>query len=299
MATQLEAAPTWRIERARHPGRWVAAGALALLISMMVSNLLTNDRYEWDVVRSYLTAPSILSGVVQTILLTASSMAMGIGLGIVLALMRFSPNPLVKWASLTYVWFFRGTPVLVQLLFIFNISALLPRLSLGIPWGPEFVSGSANSFVTAFVAALLGLGLNEGAYMAEIVRGGILSVDHGQSEAAAALGMRRSLAMRLVVLPQAMRVIIPPTGNEIIGMLKTTSIVSVIALPELLFSTQIIYARTYQVIPLLIVACIWYLIMTSILTVIQVRLERRFARGGRNTGVAVRGSTPTPLNESA
>jgi len=213
--------------------------------------------------------------------------------------MRFSPNPLVKWASLTYVWFFRGTPVLVQLLFIFNISALLPRLSLGIPWGPEFVSGSANSFVTAFVAALLGLGLNEGAYMAEIVRGGILSVDHGQSEAAAALGMRRSLAMRLVVLPQAMRVIIPPTGNEIIGMLKTTSIVSVIALPELLCSTQIIYARTYQVIPLLIVACIWYLIMTSILTVIQVRLERRFARGGRNTGVAVRGSTPTPLNESA
>ena len=278
------ATEAWKIERARHPGRWVAAAAVLVLLVMLVNNLLTNQRFEWGVVRSYFTTRAILAGVVQTLLLTALAMLIGIVVGVLLAVMRFSPNPLVKGVSAVYVWFFRGTPVLVQLLFLFNISALIPRVSLGIPFGPEFVAGSANTFVTGFVAAVLGLGLNEGAYMAEIVRGGILSVDHGQSEAALALGMRRSLSMRLIVLPQAMRVIIPPMGNEVIGMLKTTSIVSVIAVPELLNSTQLIYSRTYQVIPLLIVACLWYLVMTSVLSLFQVRLERRFSRGGHRSG---------------
>ncbi len=208
-------------------------------------------------------------------------MAIGIALGVLLAVMRLSANPLVSGASWTYIWFFRGTPVLVQILFWYNVAALYPRFSIGLPFGPELTSFSANSVITTFVAGMLALGLNEGAYMAEIVRAGIISVDEGQTEAAKSLGMTRLLTMRRIVLPQAMRVIIPPTGNETISMLKTTSLVSAIALapPELLGAAQNIYDRTYEVIPLLIVASIWYLVLTTILTVGQYYLERRYARG--------------------
>src|SRR4051794_31462173 len=207
-------------------------------------------------------------------------MAIGIALGVVLAVMRLSPNPLVTGFSWFYVWFFRGTPVLVQLLFWSFVSALYPQISLGIPFGgPVLVHGSANAVITPFVAAILGLGLNEGAYMAEIVRAGILSVDEGQTEAAQALGMTRLQMMRRIVLPQAMRVIIPPTGNETISMLKTSSLVSVIAYSELLYSVQLIYAVNYKQIPLLMVASIWYLIVTTVLSVGQYYLERRFGRG--------------------
>jgi polar amino acid transport system permease protein len=206
-------------------------------------------------------------------------MAVGIVLGVVLATMRLSPNPLVKGASWIYVWLFRGTPVLVQLLFWNFISALYPRISLGIPFGPSFIHANANVLITPFVAAILGLGLNEGAYMAEIVRAGILSVDEGQTEAAQALGMTRMQTLRRIVLPQAMRVIIPPTGNETISMLKTSSLVSVIAYQELLYSVQLIYAVNYRQIPLLIVASLWYLIVTSVLSVGQYYLERHFGRG--------------------
>jgi polar amino acid transport system permease protein len=206
-------------------------------------------------------------------------MAIGIALGTLLAVMRLSPNPLVSGAAWLYIWFFRGTPVLVQILFWFNISALYPRIPVGIPFAPAFTSFNAQTVITPFVAGMLALGLNEGAYMAEIVRAGIISVDEGQSEAAQALGMTRLLTMRRIVLPQAMRVIIPPTGNETISMLKTTSLVSVVALTDLLYSVQLIYSRTYQTIPLLIVASIWYLIMTTVLTVGQYYLERHFGRG--------------------
>lgn len=214
-----------------------------------------------------------------TIELTAISMAIGIVLGVVLAVMRLSTNPLVSSASWIYIWVFRGTPVLVQILFWNYIGALYPRISLGVPFGPQFFHVSANSLITPFAAGILALGLNEGAYMAEIVRAGILSVDEGQTEAAHALGMTRLQTMRRIVLPQAMRVIIPPTGNETISMLKTSSLVSVIALSELLYSAQLIYAVNYRTIPLLIVASLWYLILTTLFSVGQYHLERRFGRG--------------------
>jgi polar amino acid transport system permease protein len=198
----------------------------------------------------------------------------------VLAVMRLSPNPLVAATSGFYIWFFRGTPVLVQILFWSFISALYPKISLGIPFGgPEFVHGDANSIITPFLAAILALGLNEGAYMAEIVRAGIISVDEGQTDAASALGMTRLQTMRRIVLPQAMRVIIPPTGNETISMLKTTSLVSVIAYPELLYSAQLIYAVNYLQIPLLLTVCIWYLVVTTILSIGQFYIERHYGRG--------------------
>jgi polar amino acid transport system permease protein len=274
----------------RHPGRWVAAAVVLLLAVVVIRSLVTNDRFEWDVVGDYLFDDRILDGVLLTIELTVASMAVGIVLGVLLAVMRLSPNPLVAGSAGFYVWLFRGTPVLVQLLFWNFIAALYPEISIGIPFGgPEFFSFEANAVITAFVAALLGLGLNEGAYMAEIVRAGILSVDEGQAQASHALGMTRLQTMRRIVLPQAMRVIIPPTGNETISMLKTTSLVSVIATSELLYSAQLIYAENYRTIQLLIVASIWYLAMTTVLSIGQYYLERRFGRGTRQ------GQALTPL----
>jgi polar amino acid transport system permease protein len=263
----------------RHPGRWVAALVILVLAAMLLHTIVTNPRWEWGIVGEYFTSKRIVSGLLSTFLLTAIAMAVGIVLGLVLAVMRLSANPLVRSASSAYIWFFRGTPVFVQIIFWFNISALFPKLSLGIPFGPEFVSGSANSFITPFLAAILALGLNEAAYMAEIVRAGILSVDGGQTEAAQALGMGRLLTLRRVVLPRAMRVIIPPTGNQTIGMLKTTSLVSVIAYTELLYSAQLIYSANYKTIPLLLVASIWYLLATTVLSIAQYYIERRFGRG--------------------
>jgi polar amino acid transport system permease protein len=263
----------------RHRGRWVAGLVILFLVYAVAVSLATNKRFEWSVVRHYLTASEILHGLVLTLELTVTSMAIGIALGVLLAVMRLSPNPLVSGVSWVYIWFFRGTPVFVQILFWFNIPALYPHFSIGIPLGPQFGSVNVISLITPFVAGMLALGLNEGAYMAEIVRAGIISVDEGQSEAAKALGMTRLLTMRRIVLPQAMRVIIPPTGNETISMLKTTSLVSAIAVTELLYSAQIIYARTYQTIQLLIVASIWYLIVTTILSFGQSYLERYFGRG--------------------
>jgi polar amino acid transport system permease protein len=251
--------------------------------------VVTNPRFGWGTVGHYLFSSRVLDGLVVTLELTVIAMAIGITLGVVLAVMRLSPNPLVSSASWGYIWFFRGTPVLVQLLFWSFISALYPQISLGIPFGPQLVHGNANSIITPFVAAILGLGLNEAAYMAEIVRAGILSVDEGQSEAAQSLGMTRLLTMRRIVLPQAMRVIIPPTGNETISMLKTSSLVSVIAYKELLYSVQLIYAVNYLQIPLLLVASIWYLVITTILSIGQYYVERRFGRG------ATREPPPTPL----
>jgi polar amino acid transport system permease protein len=273
----------------RHPGRWAAAAVILVLIAMLAHSLVSDGTYQWGTFGQYFTSSVILQGLALTIELTIIAMAIGIALGVVAAVMRLSPNPIVSGAGWVYVWFFRGTPVLVQLLFWYNISALYPRLSLGVPFGPDFVHGNVNPIITAFTAAILGLGLNEGAYMSEIVRAGLLSVDHGQTEAAQALGMSRGLTLRRIVLPQAMRVIIPPTGNETIGMLKTTSLASTIALSELLRATQNIYSRTYQTIPMLIVASVWYLTLTSVLSVGQYYLERYFARG------SARALPPTPL----
>jgi polar amino acid transport system permease protein len=283
-AAAIEAVPV------RHPGRWVVAALTIVLAADIVYSVATNANFHWDVFGQYFTSTRVLNGLVATIELTVVSMAIGIVLGVVLAVMRLSPNPLVAGFSWFYIWFFRGTPVLVQLLFWSFIAALYPKVSLGIPFGgPVLVQGSANAVITAFVAAILGLGLNEGAYMAEIVRAGILSVDEGQTEAAHALGMTRLQTMRRIVLPQAMRVIVPPTGNETISMLKTSSLVSVIAYSELLYSVQLIYAVNFRQIPLLMVACVWYLIVTTILSIGQYYLERYYGRG------AARRLPDTPL----
>jgi polar amino acid transport system permease protein len=201
----------------------VAAAIVLLLAAVIVRSVATNPRFEWSVFTHYFSSSQVMHGLVVTLELTVIAMVIGIALGIVLAVMRLSPNPLVSGFAWIYIWFFRGTPLLVQLLFWNFISALYPKIALGIPFGPQFVHLSANSIITPFVAAILGLGLNEAAYMAEIVRGGILSVEEGQSEAASALGMTRLLTMRRIVLPQAMRVIVPPTGNETISMLKNTA----------------------------------------------------------------------------
>ncbi|GAA4687594.1 amino acid ABC transporter permease [Pseudonocardia yuanmonensis] len=263
----------------RHPGRWVAVAVMAVLAAMLVHTIVTNDGFGWPVVGDYLFSPPVLNGLKNTLILTVLSMAIGIVGGVLLAVMRLSPNWILSSVAALYIWVFRGTPLIAQLLFWNFLSALYPRLSLGVPFGPEFVTFDTNQLINQFAACLLGLGLNEAAYMAEIVRGGIASVEHGQTEAAGALGMSRAQTLRRIVLPQAMRVIIPPTGNETISMLKTSSLVVVIGYFELLTSVQRIYSVNFQTIPLLIVAAIWYLALTSILSVGQGFIERRYGRG--------------------
>jgi polar amino acid transport system permease protein len=268
-----------QVVRLRHPGRWVAVAVVVLILAALVHSLVTNERFQWGVVFGYLFSGSILRGLVNTLVLTLIAMVVGLLLGVLLAVARESRNPLLAGAAGAYVGFFRGTPLLVQLIFWFNLSALYPVLSLKIPFGPTLLEGSSNTLITPLVAAILGLGLNEAAYMAEIVRAGLQSVDAGQTQAAQALGMTGRQVFARIVLPQALRVIIPPTGNQTISMLKTTSLVSVIALPELLYAAQIIYSRTYEVIPLLIAASLWYLALTTVLSVGQGFLERRLGRG--------------------
>jgi polar amino acid transport system permease protein len=273
----------------RHPGRWIAALIVLVIAVAIVHSVVTDPRFEWSVVGHYLFDERIFEGLRITLELTLIAMAIGIVLGIVLAIMRLSPNPLVAGGSWLYIWFFRGTPVLVQLLFWYNIAALYPHIGLGIPFGPSFVHPDANKLITPFTAAILGLGLNEGAYMAEIVRAGIISVDEGQSDAARSLGMTRLATMRRIVLPQAMRVIIPPTGNETISMLKTTSLVSVIAVADVLYAAQNIYSVNFKTIQLLIVASLWYLACTSVLYVGQFYLERYYGRGSSREEVSTLG----------
>lgn len=263
----------------RHPGRWIAAGVMLVLAAMLVNSLVTNPAWRWDVVWDFLFSSRVLSGLWVTIELTLLAMVIGVVLGIVIAIMRLSANPIVSTIAWLYAWFFRGTPVLVQVIFWSFIAILYPVLSLGIPFGPEFVYFDSNLLIPIFAGAVLGFGLNEAAYMSEIVRAGIMSVDPGQTEAAEALGMSRLKILRRIVLPQAMRVIIPPTGNETISMLKTTSLASVIAVGDLFTQVQLIYGGNLQQVPLLVVASIWYLVLTSLLSVAQYFIERRFSRG--------------------
>ncbi|MFD7601601.1 amino acid ABC transporter permease [Streptomyces mirabilis] len=269
------------ILRRRRPGQWVLTLVVLLLASALARSLVTNPRFGWDTVGAWLFSRTVMGGLLATLELTAAAMVIGLALGVGLALMRLSDNTVARAVSWAYIWLFRGTPLLVQLLFWGFISALYPTLSLHLPFLPAIGVVPANSVVTTFTAALLGLGLNEAAYLAEIIRAGIVSVDDGQTEAAEALGLSRARTLRRIILPQAMRVIIPPVGNETISMLKTTSLVSVLAYAELLYSVQIVYARTYQTIPLLIVASIWYLAVTTLLNIGQHHLERHFAKGSR------------------
>ena len=266
------------IVRLRHPWRWVAIVVIVLYAAEALRFMATSQELHWDLVGGYLFEESILRGLWMTVRLTVVAMLVGVSLGTVLAVMRLSDNPVFRGVAGAYVWLFRGTPILVQLLFWFFLGSVLPVIGFGIPFGPDLVSGETSQVITPFMAAILGLGLNEGAYMAEIVRAGIGSVDKGQTEAAEALGMSPVTTYRRIILPQAARLIVPPTANQTISMLKLTSLVLVIGLAELTTTAQLIYGRNFQQIPLLIVASIWYLTLTTVLTLIQGRLERRLGR---------------------
>jgi polar amino acid transport system permease protein len=263
------------VVKKHHVGRWITAAVLLALVALLLRSVVSNDRFGWPAVGDYLFDARVVHGVYLTLVLTVACMAIGIALGIILAVMRLSPNRVAQAVALAYGSFFRGIPVLVQLIFWFNISALYPHLTFGLPG----VDLNANKLVTPFVAGILGLGLHEAAYMAEIVRGGIRAVDEGQVEAARALGLRRSQILRRIVLPQAMAMIVPPTGNEVVGMLKTSSLVSVLAVAELLYSAQLIYSVNYQTIPLLVVASLWYLALTAVFSAGQFWVERHYSRG--------------------
>jgi polar amino acid transport system permease protein len=263
----------------RHPWRWVAAVVVLAIAAEAIYTFAAAPALDWRVVGQYLFFPEILRGIVVTLELTVIAMAIGAILGVILAVMRLSVNPVVSTLSWFYIWFFRGTPVLVQLFFWYNIALILPHLSIGIPFTNIEWVGTTNQIVSPFLAAILGLGLNEAAYMSEVVRAGIISVDHGQTEAAQALGMTRIGVMRRIVLPQAMRVILPPTGNETISMLKTSSLAYITTVAELFYVQTEISNANFRIVELLIVASVWYLVMTSILTFGQYYLERYFARG--------------------
>ena len=267
----------------RHYGRWVSALVVLLLVVWLISAAVKSHFVDFEVVRHYLFKPIILKGVRNTIILSVAAQAAGVVLGVLFAVMRVSKNPVMKAVASFYIWFFRGTPVLVQLFFWFNaVPSVFKTLTITIPFtNVTLYSTPMVQFMTPFMAAFLGLALNEGAYMAEIVRAGLLSVDEGQVEAAHALGMPSMLTMRRIVLPQAMRVIIPPTGNEFISMLKTSSLASAITYAELLRVAGDIYATNLQPVPLLVVASIWYLVLTSVASVGQYYIEQHYARGHR------------------
>lgn len=276
----------------RHPGRWIAAAIITVLAAMFAHMLVTNPVFQWDFMFDNMFNEPVLRGARTTLIMTVLAMVLGVLLGVVVAIMRLSANPIVSGAAWAYIWFFRAIPRIVLLFFVANLGALYSRYEFGIPFDQQlmdlfgfdgdwrFFGFDGNDIFVGFTAGLLGLVLSEAAYMAEIVRAGIQSVDPGQTEAAAALGMSRAKTMRRIVLPQAMRVIIPPTGNETIAMLKDTALL--IAIPvsnELNFQLQAVGSRTFQVIPMAVAAILWYLALASVLMVGQYFLERRFSRG--------------------
>lgn len=265
----------------RHPWRWVGAAVILVLVGLFIYGAATNKAYGWSTYFEYLFNERILLGVWNTLQLTVYSMVLGVALGIVLSVMRLSPNPVFQWVAWVFLWIFRGTPVYVQLVFWGLIPTIYQNVQLGVPFGPSLLQVNLQSLSIPFVLAVIGLGLNEAAYMAEIIRAGITSVPEGQSEASTALGMSWGMTMRRTVLPQAMRVIIPPTGNELISMLKTTSLVTAVPYSYDLYSiaSREIAARIFEPVPLLLVAATWYLVVTSILMVGQHYLEKYFSKG--------------------
>jgi polar amino acid transport system permease protein len=265
-------AKSQRIVPTKNWGARILAAGLLLILVAFAYGVATGGGVRWNEIPQYLFDATILSGVRLTLLFTLLSMLLSIVGGVILAMLRLSPNPVLSRLSGLYIWFFRGTPLLVQIIFWFNIQLFIPRLGIG-PFHLEM-----NQIISAFTAALLALSLNESAYMAEIIRGGLLSVDKGQSEAATALGFTPAQSLRRIVLPQALRVTVPPIGNQTISMLKTTSLVSVVAAQDLLTRVQNIYARNFLIIELLIVASLWYLLLTTIASLLQFALEHRLSR---------------------
>lgn len=276
----------------RHPGRWISATVLLVLFVALLSSLWTNPNVQHDIVSEFFLDGRIFNGVWITILITALSMIVGTLLAVIFAVMRMSANPILRTLAWLYVWFFRGTPLLVQIVFWGYLGLLYSQISAGIPFTEiQFFSVDTNTLIPAFVGGVIALSLNEGAYAAEIVRAGMLSIDNGQREAAYSLGMSPGYTLRRIILPQAMKVIIPPMGNETISMLKSTSLLVIVAVPELYTAATQISSNNLAQVELLVVASAWYLIMTSILSIPQYYLERRYGRG------AQRQLPPTPIQQ--
>ncbi|MFC4949201.1 amino acid ABC transporter permease [Pseudonocardia sp. GCM10023141] len=281
-----------RVIPLRHPGRWIATVVVLVVLAQIVHGLITNPFYQWDRFAYWFLRPVVLDGLVITLQVTAFSAVLGLAGGIVLALGRLSRSPVLQAVSWIYIWLFRSVPLIVVLLFLYNFSALYKSLSLGIPFGPAFVTFGVTTLATDMVIAVIGLSLNEAAYAAEVVRAGILSVDQGQHEASAALGLPRGYQFRRIVLPQALRAIVPSYVNQLIGLIKSTSLVFYVSLLDL-FGTVQSMGATYSgdIVPLLVVATVWYVILTSIVSIIQFYVERHYSRG------ALRTLPPTPLQK--
>ncbi|MGW0180442.1 amino acid ABC transporter permease [Nocardia sp. NPDC003345] len=277
------------VARTRHPWRWLVSAVALVLVAQFVHGLVTNPGWDWPTFAEYFTADAVLKALRVTVELTLYGTLLGFFLGIWLAIGRLSHNPVLQVISWTYVWAFRSIPLIVQLLFWFNLAYLYRTLTLGIPFGPGFVSFDVNGVISGFGAAVIGLALHQAAYAAEIIRAGIISVDPGQVEAAKSLGLPWRRQFFTIVAPQAMRGILPNAVNEVISLFKGTSIVSVMAIAELFYQVQVIFGRNGRVVPLLMVATVWYIVLTTVLTVVQYYVERHFAKGSE------RELPPTPL----
>ncbi|WP_407835396.1 amino acid ABC transporter permease [Streptomyces sp. DSM 116496] len=285
--------PAERVLPLRRPGRWVAGVVVLVLVSQAAHGLITNPFYQWDRFTYWFARPVILDGLLITLQVAAYSAVLGLAGGILLALGRLSGSPVLRSVSWTYIWLLRSVPLIVVLLFLYNLSALYPTLSIGIPFGPAFLTFDESRLATDMAVAVVGLSLSEAAYAAEIVRAGVLSVDQGQHEAAAALGLPKRYQFARIVFPQALRSIVPSYVNQLIGLLKATSLVFYVSLLDLFGSVQSL-ASTYpgDVVPLLLVATVWYVILTSLVSVVQYYVERYYARG------ALRTPAPTPLQRA-
>jgi polar amino acid transport system permease protein len=292
--TTADASTLPRVRR-HHLGRWFAAIVILVLLALVV-RAFALGQINWAVVGRFLTAKSILTGLGFTLIMTVLAMLLGIGSGVLFAVMKMSPNPVLRGVAEFYIWIFRGTPLLLQLLLWFNLALVFPTIGVS---GVEGLSWRTVDLMTPFVATLLGLGLNQGAYTAEVVRGGILSIDLGQTEAAKAIGMTRLTTLRRIVLPQAMRVIIPPIGNEVVSMVKLTSMASVIQYPDILRNAQTVYYANGLVIELLLVASFWYLGVVTLLSLGQMVLERYYAKGQVRRQIAAAPDALVPKIEGA
>lgn len=278
-----------RVRQSWHPGRWVATFVALVLFAMFVNALVTNPFFQWSVFAHWFFQPVIIDGLKLTLILTGLGAVIGLAGGTILAVMRLSKSPLLQLLSFLYTWIFRSIPLIVLLLFLANTAALYPQLSLGIPFGPEFYHFDANQVMTYFTVALIGVSLNEAAYASELVRAGVLSIDQGQTEAAAALGLSKRRQYWRIIFPQAVRSIIPNFANQLINMLKGTAVVYIASLTDLFGAVQMQASiNSGQIVPLLMVATVWYIILTSALAVLQYYLERYYSKG------AVREMPPTP-----
>ncbi len=275
-----------------HWGRWLAVAVTVVLFAQLVTSAVTNPRYDWPTFAAYLLSPTVLEALWFTVQLTAIGAVLGFLLGGVLALARLSGNPVLAAFSFAFVWLFRSVPLIVQILFWGYLGALYPTIGLGIPFGPTFVDSATKDLLSPYAAAVIGIVLHQAAYGSEIVRSGILGVSAGQHDAARALGIPPAAHLLRITLPQALRTIVPPAANEVIGLLKGTTAVFILALPDLFYQVQVIYGRNGRIIPLLLVAVAWYAVLTTVLSIGQHYLEKRLARGYGSAPATTKKETP-------